>query len=56
MKKLYGVLAFVCFLLVFGTIGAMDQNMVSFSAGAFRCAAGLFGMVLFGKLSRLFEI
>lgn len=56
MKKVYGVLAFACFLLIFGTIGALDQNMISFSTGVFRCLAGLFGMFLFGKLSHVFEM
>lgn len=51
MKKVFGVLAFLSFFFVFGTVGAMEQDMVGLGAGFFRCLIGLGCMDIFTRLA-----
>jgi len=55
MRKLFGVLAFLSFFFVFGTVGAMEQDMIGLGVGMVRGSIGLALMWLFTWLAGGFD-
>jgi hypothetical protein len=55
MKKVFGVLAFISFFLMFGFVGAVEQDMVPLGIGTFRMFAALGAWALFTWLAGGFE-
>lgn len=51
MKKVFGTLAFLSFFFLLGTVGAVEQDMISLEAGAIRMAIELFVFDLSCELS-----
>ena len=51
MKKVFGVLAFLSFFFVFGTVGAIEQDMIGLGAGVIRCLIGLVCVDTFTRLA-----
>ena len=46
MKKIFGAFAGLCFLLLLGTVGGIEQETIGFTGGVCRCILffGLFGL------------
>lgn len=55
MKKVFGALAFLSFFVALGTVGAIEQDMVSLGTGFLRAAIALGCMWLFGWLAGGFD-
>ena len=55
MKKVFGILAFLSFMMVFGTVGAIEQDMISLTRGIVQGAIGLICMDVFCRLARAYD-
>lgn len=55
MKKVFGILAFLSFMMVFGTVGAIEQNMISITKGIVQSAIGLICMDVFCRLAGAYD-
>lgn len=55
MKKIYGVIAFVFFLLMLGTVGAIEQDQVALGPGIIRAFAFEVLWAVFCKLAGVFD-
>lgn len=55
VKKVFGVLAALSFLFLLGTVGAVEQDMVSLGTGTIRMAVGLVAFGLFTWLAGGFD-
>ena len=55
MKKVFGLLAFLSFFLVIGTMGAVEQYIIPLKVGTIRMGIGLFLFCLFCLLSGAFK-
>lgn len=51
MKKVFGTLAFLSFFFLLGTVGAVEQDMISLKAGAIRMVIELLVFGLSCELS-----
>jgi len=55
MKKVFGVLAVVSFICLFGSVGAVEQDMVTLGAGFIYMALSLAAFSLFTWLAGGFD-
>lgn len=55
MKKVFGVLCFLSFLLALGAVGAIEQDLIDLVPGAIRAFAFIGLFALFGKLAGAFD-
>lgn len=54
MRKFFGVLAFLSFFWLYGTIGAVEQNMLSLGTGTIHMVLALTCFYVFCKLAGAF--
>ena len=55
MKKVFGILAFLSFMMVFGTVGAIEQDMISLTRGIVQGAISLICMDVFCRLAGAYD-
>lgn len=55
VKRIFGILAFLSFMFLLGTVGAVEQDMVALGTGTIRMIFGLVGFGLFTWLAGGFE-
>lgn len=55
MKKVFGTLAFLSFFFLLGTVGAVEQDMISLKSGTIRMAVELLVFWLSCELSGAYE-
>lgn len=55
LKKVFGVLAFMSFMFLLGTVGSIEQDMIALGTGTIRMIFGLGGFWLFTWLAGGFE-
>lgn len=55
MRKFFGVLAFLSFFWLYGTIGAVEQDMLSLGTGTLHMIFALACFYVFCKLSGAFD-
>ena len=55
MKKVFGILAFLSFMMVFGTVGAIEQDMISLTRGIVQGAIGLICTDVFCRLAGAYD-
>ena len=55
MKKVFGILAFLSFMMVFGTVGAIEQDMISLARGIVQGAIGLICMDVFCRFAGAYD-
>ena len=55
MKKVFCILAFLSFMMVFGTVGAIEQDMISLTRGIVQGAIGLICTDVFCRLAGAYD-
>lgn len=55
MKKVFGVLAFVSFMCLYGSVGAVEQDMVTLGTGIICMGLSLAAFALFTWLAGGFD-
>ncbi len=55
MKKVFGILAFLSFFFVLGTVGAIECDMIAPCTGFIRAMLGIVVMAVFAKIAGAFE-
>ena len=55
MKKVFGIIAILSFLFLLGTVGSMDQDMISLRIGIIRTASGIASFWIFSWLAGWFD-
>ena len=55
MKKVFGILAFLSFFFVLGTVGAIECDMIAPGTGFIRAMLGIVVMAVFAKIAGAFE-
>lgn len=55
MKKVFGVLSFLSFLFMLGSVGAVEQDTVPLLQGTIQMFLGLVAFALFARLAGAFE-
>lgn len=55
MKKMFGVIAFLSFLFLLGTVGSVEQGMMSLGTGVVRMVFSLVSFAVFTWLAGGFD-
>ena len=55
MKKIFGIIAFLSFMYLLGTVGAVEQNMMPFGTGVIRMIVSFISFGLFTWLAGGFD-
>ena len=55
MKKVFGIIAFLSFLFLLGTVGSVEQDMIPLGTGVIRMVAGFSSFCLFTWLAGGFD-
>ena len=55
MKKVFGTIAFLSFMFLLGTVGAVEQDMIPLGTGGIRMVVGLASLWLFTWLTGGFD-